>query len=68
MVRYVAKRIRFRNGECHSVLQAPYGLLLHEVTVYLEKFRKKGRPLCTVFRSYLLLVPNIMAQECLPYS
>lgn len=48
MVAYVAKRIRFRNGERHSVLQVPGGLPVHEVTVYLDKFRKKGRAANTI--------------------
>lgn len=48
MPKYIAKRIRFRNGERHSVLQVPYGLPVHEVTVYLDKFRKKGRAANTI--------------------
>lgn len=48
MPKYVAKRIRFRNGERYSVLQAPHGLPVHEVTVYLDRFRKKGRAANTI--------------------
>jgi integrase len=48
MPQYVAKRIRFRNGERYSVLQVPYGLPVHEVTVFLDKFRKRGRAANTV--------------------
>ncbi|WP_232434890.1 site-specific integrase [Burkholderia ubonensis] len=45
---YVAKRIRFRNGERHSVLQIRNGLPVHEVTLYLDKYRKKGRAANTI--------------------
>jgi integrase len=48
MPQYVAKRIRFRNGERYSVLQVPYGLPIHEVTVYLDTFRKRGRAANTI--------------------
>lgn len=48
MSKYVPKRIRFRNGERHSVLQVPNGLPVHEVTVYLDKYRKKGRAANTI--------------------
>lgn len=48
MANYVAKRIRFRNGERHSVLQVPYGLPVHEVTLYLDKYRRKGRAANTI--------------------
>jgi integrase len=48
MSNYVAKRIRFRNGERHSVLQVPNGLPVHEVTVYLDKYRRKGRAANTI--------------------
>lgn len=48
MPQYVAKRIRFRNGERHSVLHVPNGLPVHEVTLYLDKYRKKGRAANTI--------------------
>jgi integrase len=48
MGKYVAKRIRFRNGERHSVLQLSNGLPVHEVTVYLARYRKKGRAANTI--------------------
>ncbi|MGN4152646.1 tyrosine-type recombinase/integrase [Burkholderia gladioli] len=48
MPQYIAERIRFRNGERHSVLQVPYGLPVHEVTVYLNRFRTKGRSANTI--------------------
>jgi len=48
MPQYVAKRIRFRNGERHSVLHIPNGLPVHEVTVYLDKYRRKGRAANTI--------------------
>lgn len=48
MAEFLAQRIRFQNGERHSVLQVPYGLPVHEVTVYLDKYRKKGRAANTI--------------------
>jgi len=48
MAGFVAQRIRFRNGERHSVLQVPYGLPVHEVTLYLGKYRRKGRAANTI--------------------
>lgn len=48
MVDYVAKRIRFQNGERHSVLQVRRGLPVHEVTLYLGKYRRKGRAANTI--------------------
>lgn len=48
MARYVAKRIRFRNEERHSVLQVVNGLPVHEVTLYLGKYRTKGRAANTI--------------------
>jgi len=42
MTGYTAERIRFENGERHSVLRGPSGLPVHEVTLYLGKFRTKG--------------------------
>jgi len=48
MSQYIAKRIRFRNGECHSVLQVRHGLPVHEVTAYLDTFRKRGRAANTI--------------------
>jgi hypothetical protein len=48
MASYVAKRVRFQNGERHSVLQVPYGLPVQEVTLYLDKYRRKGRAANTI--------------------
>ncbi|CAE6708587.1 Tyrosine recombinase XerC [Paraburkholderia nemoris] len=48
MTRFVAKRVRFRNGEHHSVLSRPGGLPVHEVTLYLAKYRKRGRAANTI--------------------
>ncbi len=45
---FVAKRLRFRNGERHSVLAVPGGLPVHEVTVFLARFRKRGRAANTI--------------------
>lgn len=45
---YVAKRIRFRNGERHSVLRVVGGLPVHEVTLYLDRYRRKGRSANTI--------------------
>jgi hypothetical protein len=48
MLKYVAKRIRFRNGKRYSVLSVPNGLPVHEVAVYLDKYRRKGRAANTI--------------------
>ncbi|MFN4267094.1 MAG: hypothetical protein ACK4F8_15260 [Aquabacterium sp.] len=48
MPRYVAKRFRFQNGEHHSVLKGPDGLPVHAVTLFLQKFRKRGRAANTI--------------------
>lgn len=48
MSNYVAKRIRLRGGERHSVLHVPNGIPVHEVTVYLDKYRRKGRAANTI--------------------
>lgn len=48
MTRFVAKRIRFQNGERHSVLSRPGGLPVQEVTLYLAKYRKRGRAANTI--------------------
>jgi hypothetical protein len=45
---YVARRIRFRNGERHSVLMELGVLPVHEVTLYLRKFRTRGRAANTI--------------------
>lgn len=48
MPRYVARRFRFQNGEHHSVLKGPDGLPVHAVTLFLQKFRKRGRAANTI--------------------
>lgn len=48
MPRYVAKRIRLRNGERLSVLHVPGGLPVHEATLFLDGFRTKGRAANTI--------------------
>lgn len=48
MPTFIAKRIRFRNGERLSVLAVPGGLPVHEVTLYLDSFRTKGRSANTI--------------------
>ena len=48
MTDFVAKRIRFQNGERHSVLARPSGLPVHEVTLYLNRYRRKGRAANTI--------------------
>lgn len=48
MIKYVAQRIKFRNGERHSLLQRIGGLPVHEVTLYLGKYRNKGRSANTI--------------------
>lgn len=42
MTKFVAKRVRFQNGERHSVLSRPGALPVHEATLYLAKCRKRG--------------------------
>ncbi len=46
--RYVAKRLRFQNGERCSVLIGPNGLPVHAVTLYLNKYRRRGRAANTI--------------------
>lgn len=48
MIKYVAKRVRFRNGERFSVLSRPGGLPVHEVNLFLAGFRKRGRAANTI--------------------
>ncbi len=48
MPSYVAKRIRFRNGERLSVVSVPGGLPVHEATLYLDLFRTRGRAANTI--------------------
>lgn len=48
MTDFVAKRVRFRNGEHHSVLSRPGALPVHEATLYLAKYRKRGRAANTI--------------------
>ena len=48
MTRFVAKRIRFQNGERHSVLSRPGGLPVHEATLFLARFRTRGRSANTI--------------------
>ena len=48
MTKFVAKRVLFRNGERHSVLSRPGGLPVHEVTLYLAGYRKRGRAANTI--------------------
>ncbi|MVW59239.1 tyrosine-type recombinase/integrase [Massilia sp. NEAU-DD11] len=48
MPNFIAKRVRFRNGERHSVLSRPGGLPVHETTLYLAGFRTRGRAANTI--------------------
>lgn len=48
MTKFVAKRVRFRNGERYSVLSRPGGLPVHEATLYLARYRKRGRAANTI--------------------
>jgi hypothetical protein len=48
MTGFVAKRIRFRTGERHSVLSRPGGLPVHEATLYLAGYRTRGRAANTI--------------------
>lgn len=63
---FVAKRIRFRNGERLSVLARPNGLPVHEATLYLNRYRKKGRAantLHSVCRALALLYQELSSKE-----
>lgn len=42
MAQYIAKRVKFQNGERHSVLLGPSGLPVHEATLFLLGFRTRG--------------------------
>jgi hypothetical protein len=48
MTTFVAKRVKFRNGERHSVLSRPGGLPVHEATLYLARYRRRGRAANTI--------------------
>ncbi len=48
MTAFVARRIKFRNGERLSVLQRHGGLPVHEVTLFLNTFRRRGRAANTI--------------------
>lgn len=48
MATCIAKRIKFKNGERHSVLCRPNGQPIHEVTIYLAVYRRRGRSANTI--------------------
>lgn len=48
MPRYIAKRIRFQSGEHHSVLKGPDGLPVHAVTLFLQRWRRRGNASNTI--------------------
>ncbi|XYJ10459.1 tyrosine-type recombinase/integrase [Telluria sp. B2] len=48
MTTFIAKRVKFRNGERCSVLSRPGGLPVHEATLYLARYRKRGRAANTI--------------------
>jgi integrase len=48
VTQYYAKRVRFRNGERFSVLQAPGRLPVQEATLFLDQFRRRGRAANTI--------------------
>lgn len=48
MQSFVAKRVLFRNGERHSLLSRPGDLPVHEATLFLARYRKRGRAANTV--------------------
>ena len=50
MPRYVAKRIRFRNGEHLSLLKGPDGLPVHAATLFLDTYRSRGEASNTINR------------------
>lgn len=43
MSQFTVKRIRFRNGERTSVLLRPDGVPVHEVVLFLDRYRRRGR-------------------------
>lgn len=55
MTTFVAKRVRFRNGERCSVLSRPGGLPVHEATLYLARYRKRGRAANTIHAVCMVL-------------
>src|SRR5471030_42114 len=63
---YLAKRVRFQNGERISVLRAPNGLPVHEVTLFLGTYRTKGKAANTIHlvcRSLALLYRFLLSQK-----
>lgn len=48
MEEFLARRIKFRNGERHSVLCRSNGMPVHEVTLYLNRYRRRGRAANTI--------------------
>lgn len=42
MKKFRAKRLRFENGERHSVLLNPHGMPVHEATLFLLRLRTQG--------------------------
>jgi integrase len=48
MLTFIAKRVRFENGERCSVLSRPGGLPVHEATLYLASYRRRGRAANTI--------------------
>ena len=55
MPNFIAKRVKFQNGERHSVLSRPGGLPVHEATLYLGKYRKRGRAANTIHSVCMVL-------------
>ena len=55
MTGFVAKRVRFRNGEHHSILSRPGGVPVHEATIYLANYRKRGRAANTIHAVCMVL-------------
>lgn len=55
MTGFVAKRVRFQYGERHSVLIRLGSLPVHEVTLYLARYRKRGRAANTIHAVCMVL-------------
>lgn len=55
MAGFVAKRVRFRNGEHHSILSRPGGVPAHQATIYLANYRKRGRAANTIHAVCMVL-------------
>jgi len=68
MPNFIAKRVRFRNGERHSVLSRLGGLPVHETTLYLAGFPDSGtgrqhHPCCLYGPGYAVSLVGYLANR-----